>query len=57
MAIVTKLYKTRLTKTHVIHAALLVIKLLALNPIAAMTWVNRGILAYTDVIRACIYTI
>lgn len=40
-----------LTQTYMVHAALLAIKLLALSPIAALTWVNKGIFSNTDIVR------
>ncbi|CAF4850834.1 unnamed protein product [Pieris macdunnoughi] len=40
-----------LTQTYMAHAALLAVKLLALSPIAAFTWVNKGLFPNTDIIR------
>ncbi|XP_028160168.1 microsomal glutathione S-transferase 1-like [Ostrinia furnacalis] len=40
-----------LTQTYMVHAALLAIKLLALSPLAAMTWVNKGIFDNPDIVR------
>ncbi|CAK1555228.1 unnamed protein product [Leptosia nina] len=43
--------ETPLTQTYMVHAALLAVKLLALSPLAAFTWVNKGIFPNTDIVR------
>lgn len=40
-----------LTQTYMVHAALLAMKLLALNPMTAMTWVRQGIFSNAEVVR------
>ncbi|PZC75653.1 microsomal glutathione S-transferase 1 [Helicoverpa armigera] len=40
-----------LTQTYMVHSALLVVKLLALSPMAAMTWVRKGIFPNPDIVR------
>lgn len=40
-----------LIQTYMVHSALLVVKLLALSPIAAMTWVRKGIFPNPDIVR------
>lgn len=40
-----------LSQTYMVHAALLAIKLLALSPMAAMTWVNKGVFENPDIVR------
>ncbi|KAG6440728.1 hypothetical protein O3G_MSEX001449 [Manduca sexta] len=40
-----------LTQTYMVHAALLAIKLLALSPMAAMTWVRKGVFPNPDIVR------
>lgn len=40
-----------LTQTYMVHAALLAIKLLTLSPLAAMTWVNKGVFDNPDIVR------
>lgn len=43
--------ETPLTQTYIVHAALLAVKLLSLSPLAAVTWVKKGIFANTDIVR------
>ncbi|CAH2230836.1 jg15288 [Pararge aegeria aegeria] len=43
--------ETPLTQTYIVHAALLAVKLLALSPMAAVTWVNKGIFPNVDIVR------
>ncbi|XP_060801581.1 uncharacterized protein LOC132902021 [Amyelois transitella] len=45
-----------LARTYMVHAALLAIKLLALSPMAAMTWVRKGIFANPDIVRRAYFT-
>lgn len=40
-----------LIQTYMVHSALLVIKLLALSPMAAMTWVRKGVFSNPDIVR------
>ncbi|CAH0586846.1 unnamed protein product [Chrysodeixis includens] len=40
-----------LMQTYMVHSALLVIKLLALSPLAAMTWVRKGVFSNPDIVR------
>ncbi|KAF9422589.1 hypothetical protein HW555_001793 [Spodoptera exigua] len=40
-----------LIQTYMVHSALLVVKLLALSPIAAMTWVRKGVFSNPDIVR------
>ncbi|XP_045499319.1 microsomal glutathione S-transferase 1-like [Colias croceus] len=42
---------TLLTQTYMVHAALLAVKLLALSPLTALTWVNKGLFTNTDIVR------
>ncbi|XP_045449975.1 microsomal glutathione S-transferase 1-like [Melitaea cinxia] len=45
-----------LTQTYMVHAALLAVKLLALSPLAALTWVNKGIFLNADIVRRAYLT-
>ncbi|KAL0880338.1 hypothetical protein ABMA27_002784 [Loxostege sticticalis] len=49
--VVTIILDSPLTESYMVHAALLAIKLLALSPLAAMTWVNKGIFDNPDIVR------
>lgn len=40
-----------LTQTYMAHSALLAVKLLALSPLAAMTWVSKGWFPDVDTVR------
>nr|AIH07605.1 microsomal glutathione S-transferase 1-4 [Spodoptera litura] len=40
-----------LIQTYMVHSALLVVKLLALSPMAAMTWVRKGVFSNPDIVR------
>lgn len=40
-----------LTQTYMVHSAILVVKLLALNPMVAMTWINKGLFPNHDIVR------
>ncbi|KAJ0183434.1 hypothetical protein K1T71_001410 [Dendrolimus kikuchii] len=40
-----------LTRTYMFYAAFLAVKLLALSPIAALTWVRKGLFQNTDIVR------
>lgn len=50
MSLVIKL-DSPLTQTYMAHVGLLVIKLLALSPVAAMTWIWKGFFPNPDVVR------
>lgn len=40
-----------LVRTYMAHSALMVVELLFLSPIAAMTWINKGIFSSPDIVR------
>lgn len=40
-----------LTQVYMVHSSLLAMKLLALSPMTAMTWVRKGIFPNPDIVR------
>lgn len=42
---------SQISETYMVHSALLAIKLLALSPLAAMTWVRKGLFSHPDDVR------